>query len=177
MRHLLAALLGAVVLAALVSVTPARAQSAKPKTHTALQKRTEARHARIVRREKARRWRSLFRRRHAAVRLAEKEIGTPYVWGGASPRGFDCSGLIVWVMRKLGIRLPHHAASQLGYGRRVSRDDLLPGDLVYFNGAEHMGIYIGHGRFIHAPHTGSYVHVSTLASRQLYTARRVIRAK
>lgn len=116
----------------------------------------------------------LARRRTKAVRIARRNIGVPYVWGGAGPRGFDCSGLVVYVMRKLGIRLPHHAASQLGYGRKVTGRQLQKGDLVYFHGAEHMGMYIGNGRFIHAPHTGSYVQISGMSGRSLYAARRVI---
>ena len=90
-------------------------------------------------------------------------LGVPYVWGGASPSGFDCSGLIMYAYAQIGVSLPHHAASQYGMGSSVSRDALQPGDLVFFNGLSHAGIYIGGGQFIHAPHTGDVVKVSSLS--------------
>ena len=90
-------------------------------------------------------------------------LGVPYVWGGASPSGFDCSGFIMYVYCQMGVSLPHHAASQYGSGSPVSRDALEPGDLVFFNGLGHVGIYIGGGQFIHAPHTGDVVKISSLS--------------
>ncbi len=82
-------------------------------------------------------------------------LGTPYVWGGAGPSGFDCSGLAMYVYAQVGISLPHNAAMQYNtVGVPVSRSDLQPGDLVFFDGLGHMGIYIGGGQFVHAPHTG-----------------------
>ena len=91
-------------------------------------------------------------------------LGIPYVWGGASPvSGFDCSGFIMYVYAQVGVSLPHHAASQYNYGVPVSSDDLQPGDLVFFNGLGHAGIYIGGGQFIHAPHTGDVVKISSLS--------------
>ena len=89
-------------------------------------------------------------------------LGVPYVWGGASPSGFDCSGFSMYVYGKIGVSLPHHAASQYGMGTPVSKSELQPGDLVFFNGLGHMGIYIGGGQFIHAPHTGDVVKISSL---------------
>ena len=97
------------------------------------------------------------------VGIAMQYLGTPYVWGGASPGGFDCSGLIMYVYGQVGVSLPHHAASQYGMGSPVSRDQLQPGDLVFFNGLGHAGIYIGGGQFIHAPHTGDVVKISSLS--------------
>jgi len=97
-----------------------------------------------------------------AVRLAMQYLGVPYVWGGASPGGFDCSGLVMFVYSQVGVSLPHHAADQYNYGVPVSRDQLEPGDLVFFDGLGHVGIYIGNGQFIHAPHTGDVVKISSL---------------
>ncbi len=100
----------------------------------------------------------------AVVAIAMRYLGVPYVWGGASPsEGFDCSGLMVYVFAQVGISLPHFAASQYGMGVPVSRDQLQPGDLVFFDGLGHMGMYIGGGNFIHAPHTGDVVKISSLS--------------
>jgi cell wall-associated NlpC family hydrolase len=97
------------------------------------------------------------------VGIAMRYIGVPYRWGGASPSGFDCSGFIMYVYAQIGVSLPHNAAAQYGYGSPVSRDQLEPGDLVFFNGLGHAGIYIGGGNFIHAPHTGDVVKISSLS--------------
>jgi cell wall-associated NlpC family hydrolase len=97
------------------------------------------------------------------ISIAMQYLGVPYVWGGSSPStGFDCSGLTSYVFAQIGISLPHHAASQFNYGIPVSREDLQPGDLVFFNGLSHMGMYIGGGQFIHAPHSGDVVKISSL---------------
>jgi cell wall-associated NlpC family hydrolase len=97
------------------------------------------------------------------VSIAMQYLGIPYVWGGASPStGFDCSGFVMYVFAQVGVYLPHHAASQYGYGTAVSQDQLAPGDLVFFDGLGHVGIYIGGGQFIHAPHTGDVVKISSL---------------
>ena len=100
-----------------------------------------------------------------AAALAHRYLGIPYRWGGASPRtGFDCSGFVMYVYAKVGVSLPHNAAAQYRHGRAVSRGALRPGDLVFFNGLGHNGIYIGGGRFIHSPHTGDVVKISSLGS-------------
>lgn len=95
---------------------------------------------------------------------AMQYLGVPYVWGGASPSGFDCSGFVMYVFAKFGVSLPHHAASIWNYGVPVPKDQLQPGDLVFFNGLGHMGIYIGGGQMIHAPHTGDVVKISDINS-------------
>ena len=111
-----------------------------------------------------------------AVRFANRLTGIPYVWGGASPRsGFDCSGLVQYVYGKLGISLPHYTVSQYRHGRSVSRSSLRPGDLVFFYGLGHVGIYAGRGKYIHAPGSGSAVRWASLASTpSYYGARRIV---
>jgi cell wall-associated NlpC family hydrolase len=96
------------------------------------------------------------------VGVAMQYLGIPYVWGGSSPSGFDCSGFVMYVYAQVGVSLPHNAAAQYGYGASVSRSELAPGDLVFFNGLGHVGIYIGGNQFIHSPHTGDVVKISSL---------------
>jgi cell wall-associated NlpC family hydrolase len=112
------------------------------------------------------------------VHAALDQLGVPYVYGGASPGyGFDCSGLVAWSFARVGVRLPHSSYLLARLGRGVSPRSLLPGDVLVFHGAGHVGIYIGHGRFVHAPHSGTRVRVTPLAGayrNELDTARRVI---
>lgn len=100
----------------------------------------------------------------AAVGIAEKYLGVPYRWGGADPSGFDCSGLVMYVYAQLGVSLPHYTVSQYNYPNAVhpDRSQLQPGDLVFFAGLGHVGIYIGGNQFIHAPHTGAVVSIDSL---------------
>ena len=99
-----------------------------------------------------------------AATIALHYLGVPYLWGGESPKGFDCSGLVAYVYAQLGITLPHYAAAQYQLGVGVPRDQLQPGDLVFFDALDHVGIYIGGGQFVHAPHTGDVVKITTLAA-------------
>ena len=96
------------------------------------------------------------------VGIAMRYLGVPYRWGGASPSGFDCSGFTMYVFAQVGVSLPHYTGSQWAMGSPVSRDQLQAGDLVFFNGLAHMGIYVGGGNFIHAPHTGDVVKISSM---------------
>jgi cell wall-associated NlpC family hydrolase len=97
------------------------------------------------------------------VGIAMRYLGVPYVWGGESPSGFDCSGLVAYVYAQVGVSLPHYTGAQWNMGVPVDRANLEPGDLVFFDGLGHVGIYIGGGQFIHAPHTGDVVRISSLS--------------
>jgi cell wall-associated NlpC family hydrolase len=97
------------------------------------------------------------------VGIAMRYLGIPYVWGGSSPSGFDCSGLVMYVYAQVGVSLPHYTGAQWNAGVPVSRSDLEPGDLVFFDGLGHVGIYVGGGQFIHAPQTGDVVKISSLS--------------
>ncbi len=111
------------------------------------------------------------------VGIAMQYLGTPYVWGGASPSGFDCSGFVMYVYAQVGVSLPHSSYAQYGAGVPVSYDQLQAGDLVFFNGLGHEGIYVGGGMFIHAPHTGDVVKVSSMSGWYTSTyvgARRIL---
>ena len=107
------------------------------------------------------------------VGIAMRYLGTPYVWGGASPSGFDCSGFTMYVYAQVGVSLPHSSYAQYGMGVPVSQSDLQPGDLVFFYGLGHVGIYIGGGNYIHAPHTGDVVKISSISGGYV-GARRIL---
>jgi cell wall-associated NlpC family hydrolase len=102
-----------------------------------------------------------------AVQAAESQIGVPYVWGGASPKGsadpgFDCSGLTMWSWGQVGVDLPHYSGSQMSDSAPVPLGDLQPGDLLFYGpgGDEHVAMYIGGGQMIEAPHTGASVWIT-----------------
>jgi cell wall-associated NlpC family hydrolase len=108
-----------------------------------------------------------------AVAIAKRYLGIPYVWGGASPTGgFDCSGLVMYVYKQLGITLDHYAAWQFLEGKRIAPDDLQPGDLVFWepkaDGPGHVGMYVGDGKMINAPHTGDVVRIVSIQGRSGY---------
>jgi cell wall-associated NlpC family hydrolase len=98
-----------------------------------------------------------------AAAYARRFLGVPYRWGGSSPGGFDCSGLVRYVYQRFGVTLPHSSYADFNLGRHVGRWALKPGDLVFFSGFGHVGMYVGQGRFIHAPHSGTSVQISSLA--------------
>jgi cell wall-associated NlpC family hydrolase len=104
----------------------------------------------------------------AAVRVAEQQIGKPYVWGGAGPDSFDCSGLVMWSYDQVGVHLDHWTGDQWNEGAHVSQAQLRPGDLVFFayNTSDpatihHVGMYIGNGEMVEAPYTGANVRISS----------------
>ena len=99
------------------------------------------------------------------VQVALAQLGKPYVYGASGPFSFDCSGLITYAYQAVGLDLPHYSYDQARCGQRVAAADLQPGDLVFFRSLGHVGMYIGNGQFVHAPHTGDVVRVATLADR------------
>lgn len=111
-------------------------------------------------------------------KVIDKAIGTKYVSGGVSTNGFDCSGFTMYVFDKIGIDLPHQSGSQYQMGTAVSRDEMRPGDLVFFNtsgkGVSHVGIYVGDGRFAHASSSRG-VTISSLSDS--YYVNRYVGAK
>jgi cell wall-associated NlpC family hydrolase len=115
------------------------------------------------------------------VKYAKHFLGVRYVYGGSTPSsGFDCSGFVRYVYGHFGVRLAHSSFAQFGAGSRVRRGGLKPGDLVFFHSLGHVGIYVGNGRFIHAPHTGTRVRIESLAgwySARLDGARRLAGAR
>jgi peptidoglycan DL-endopeptidase CwlO len=96
-----------------------------------------------------------------ALHRALEMRGVPYVWGGSTPAGFDCSGLVRFAYRAAGITLAHSTYAQWDAGRHVHRRDLRPGDLVFF-GLGHVGLYVGGDRFVHAPETGRVVSINRI---------------
>ena len=98
------------------------------------------------------------------VSIAMSYLGVPYVWGGASPGGFDCSGLVMYAYAQIGIGLPHSSYAMANMGSDVPYDQLQPGDLVFFDGDGHVGMYIGGGEYVNAPYTGAVVRVESLGS-------------
>ncbi|GLZ15381.1 hypothetical protein Acsp04_56160 [Actinomadura sp. NBRC 104425] len=109
-----------------------------------------------------------------ALRYAMTKIGKPYVWGAEGPNAFDCSGLVMWAYRQVGISLPHYTGSQWNAGTHISRDQLQPGDLVFFySDLHHVGLYVGNGKMLHAPQTGDVVKIAPMAGRPFAGAVRV----
>ena len=111
-------------------------------------------------REQARLANTVSGRAGVALRYAVKQIGDSYVWGAAGPIRWDCSGLTMRAYEQAGVRLPHSSRAQFGYGRAIARNNLLPGDLVFFGSPiSHVGIYVGKGKMVHAPRPGARVNI------------------
>ena len=114
----------------------------------------------------------------SVVAVALQYLGTPYVWGASGPGAFDCSGLTAFVYAQVGVYLPHNAAAQYSYGVPVARDQLEPGDLVFFDSLGHVGLYIGNDEFVQAPQTGDVVKITSLDDpwvlSHYYGARRIV---
>lgn len=108
--------------------------------------------------------------RSEVVNIALSKLGAPYKWAASGPNSFDCSGFTMWVYAQVGVALPHSSRAQINVGQRVSRENLKPGDLVFFGRGtiHHVGIYIGGGNYVHAPSTGDVVKISSLGSRSDY---------
>lgn len=111
--------------------------------------------------------------RSGVVGIALKYLGHPYRWAASGPNAFDCSGFTMFVYAQVGVNLPHSSRAQIGYGERVSRDNLQPGDLVFFGSPiHHVGIYIGGGKMVHSPHTGDVVSIDPIDGRGFSGASR-----
>lgn len=114
------------------------------------------------------------------ARIALRAVGVPYSWGGASMSGFDCSGLVYWAYSHVGIEVPHSSYALHDIGRRVARNRMRPGDVLFFSGLGHVGLYLGRGRMVHAPQSGRVVEIVTLRrshyGQRLVDARRIAAA-
>ncbi|KAA8664189.1 C40 family peptidase, partial [Clostridium sp. HV4-5-A1G] len=109
--------------------------------------------------------RGSFTSTNDVVNYALSFLGVPYVWGGTSPEGFDCSGFVQYVYAHFGVNIPRVSQEQQNFGIPVQRGELQPGDLVFFGTpAYHVGMYIGNGKFIEAPHTGDVVKIANLGN-------------
>ncbi|MEO3812357.1 C40 family peptidase [Sphaerisporangium sp. B11E5] len=98
-----------------------------------------------------------------AVSVAKKQVGDPYRWGASGPNAFDCSGLVMYSWRKAGVKLPRITGSQYrAVKKKVSWKNLKPGDLMFFSGLGHVGMYVGHGKMIHSPRSGTRVQINKL---------------
>lgn len=108
--------------------------------------------------------------RSEVVNIALSKLGSPYKWAASGPDAFDCSGFTMWCYARVGVSLPHSSRAQIDVGQRVSRDNLKPGDLVFFgrSGIHHVGIYVGGDDFVHSPNTGDVVKISSLSARSDY---------
>jgi len=104
--------------------------------------------------------------------FAKDYIGVPYVYGGSTPRGFDCSGFVKYVLNNFGIDAPRTSYEQMQMGTRVSVNELKPGDLLFFRGGGHVGFYVGDGMYLHAPQRGRTVSIDPL-TRDICAARRI----
>lgn len=110
--------------------------------------------------------------RDKIVDAAYSRLGCPYVWGGNGPNSFDCSGLVRWCYAQVGISIPRTSGDQGNCGTKISVSQAQPGDILWKSG--HVGIYIGNGQYIHAPHSGEVVKISSVSSGKFTHAVRVV---
>jgi cell wall-associated NlpC family hydrolase len=151
--------------ASLALAWPFASRAAAPRPHPRLAPPTLFRTPAAVRRAfRARRVQAEQSLEQRVVGFAKRFLGVRYAYGGSSPQsGFDCSGFVRYVYAHFGISLAHSSFADFVRGRRVGRQAMKPGDLVFFDGAGHVGIYVGEGHFIHAPHTGTVIRIETMA--------------
>jgi cell wall-associated NlpC family hydrolase len=98
----------------------------------------------------------------AAISAAQSQLGKPYSWGAAGPDAYDCSGLTMYAWRAGGVNLDHYTGSQYGETTHIPLSAIQPGDLIFYNGMQHVALYVGGGRIIHAPHEGGVVEYDSL---------------
>ena len=111
-----------------------------------------------------------------AVQAAESQVGVPYLWGGTTPAGFDCSGLVMWAYAQVGISLPHYSGAQYNDTTHIPLADIAPGDLLFYGpgGSEHVAMYVGGGSMVEAPYTGADVHITGVRTSGLAGVGRVV---
>jgi cell wall-associated NlpC family hydrolase len=170
--------IGAAVLAvaaAVITAPYAKAAPARDAAETIVPKKTSRRH--WGRYSWYGGWQTTLVRHRSIVEIvlatARAQLGKPYVWGADGPRAFDCSGLTKFVYAAAGVALPHNAAAQYASIKHIPLKSIRPGDLVFsgYEGIGHVGIYIGGGRMIHAPHTGARVEVAALHANTVGAGR------
>ncbi|NFH89857.1 C40 family peptidase [Clostridium sp. ZBS3] len=113
----------------------------------------------------------------AIIKEAQKYLGIPYLWGGTTPEGFDCSGLMQYVFNSQGIEIPRVSQDQQSFAEPINLSELKPGDLVFnkSSNSTHVGLYIGDDKYLHAPHTGDVVKISTLSTSNMKYAGRILK--
>jgi len=105
------------------------------------------------------------------MKATAEVVGTPYVFGGQTPNGIDCSGLVLFVYAQFGIELPHSVYQQARYAERVPIEEAVPGDIVVFNDYSHNGVYAGNGNFYHAPQPGDRVKLAPIFTDRFHIVR------
>lgn len=108
-----------------------------------------------------------------ALDYAKSFVGVPYVYGGNSPSGFDCSGYVMYVMSEFGINLPRTSYEQMQSGLEINFEDAIPGDLLFFRNGGHVGIYVGNGQYIHAPQSGRTVSIDPITRDDICSVKRI----
>jgi cell wall-associated NlpC family hydrolase len=144
------------------TVTDTMVTTVKTSNTTSTKSETRSKSRTAAKLSKAQRQRDKARR---AVEAAKKQVGDPYRWGATGPRAVDCSGLVQFAWRRAGVKIPRTTWSQRsGVKKKISWNDLKPGDLIFTSGGGHVGMYVGHHKMIHSPHTGARVRIDKLDS-------------